>query len=41
MNLKEDKCLILDLGANEPAARDAATVLGPSLPKGESGMMVI
>ena len=31
MNLKEDQCVIVDLGPNEEAARDAATVLGPSL----------
>jgi CRISPR-associated protein Cas2 len=41
MNLKDDQCLILDLGNNESEARDAATVLGMSLPKGESGMVVI
>ena len=41
MNLKEDKCLILDLGSNEPAARAATAVLGPSLPAGESGVVVV
>jgi CRISPR-associated protein Cas2 len=37
MNLKEDQLVIIDLGPNEDAARDAATVLGPSLPVGEKG----
>ena len=41
MNLKEDQCVIVDLGPNESAAREAATVLGPSLPKGETGVVVI
>jgi CRISPR-associated protein Cas2 len=41
MNLKEDKCLIIDLGANEETARETMTALGASLPKGESGMMVV
>jgi CRISPR-associated protein Cas2 len=41
MNLKEDQCVIIDLGPNEAVAREAATVLGPSLPKGETGMVVI
>lgn len=41
MNLKEDQLVIVDLGSDEQAARDAATVLGPSLPKGETGMVVI
>jgi len=41
LNLKEDQLLIVDLGGNEDAARDAATVLGQSLPEAESGMVVI
>jgi len=41
MNLKEDQCVIVDLGPDEAVARDAATVLGPSLPKGETGVVVI
>lgn len=41
MHLKEDQLLIVDLGGNEEAARKAATVLGQSLPEGESGMVVI
>ncbi|HVT89158.1 MAG TPA: CRISPR-associated endonuclease Cas2 [Tepidisphaeraceae bacterium] len=41
MNLKEDQCVIVDLGPDEETARDAATVLGSSLPKGETGMVVI
>jgi CRISPR-associated protein Cas2 len=41
MNLKEDQCVIVDLGPDEVVAREAATVLGPSLPKGETGVVVI
>jgi CRISPR-associated protein Cas2 len=41
LNLKEDQLLIVDLGANEAAAREAATVLGPTLPEQESGTLVI
>jgi CRISPR-associated protein Cas2 len=41
MNLKEDQCVIVDLGPDEVVAREAATVLGPSLPQGEKGVMVI
>jgi CRISPR-associated protein Cas2 len=41
MNLKEDQCVIVDLGPDEAVAREAATVLGPSLPQGEKGVMVI
>jgi len=38
---KEDQVLVVDLGGNEGAARDSATVLGPGLPEGESGVVVI
>lgn len=41
LNLKEDQLLIVDLGANEEAARESATVLGPALPEQASGMVVI
>jgi len=41
MNLKEDQCVIVDLGPNEKAAREAATVLGPGLPPGQAGVVVI
>jgi len=41
MNLKEDQCVIVDLGPDEEQARAAATVLGPSLPKGDTGTIVI
>lgn len=41
VNLKEDQVLIVDLGGNEDAARESATVLGQSLPDQESGMVVI
>lgn len=41
LNLKEDQFLIVDLGSNEEAAREAATVLGESLPEAETGTVVI
>lgn len=41
MNLKEDEAMILDMGPDEEAARDAATMLGPSLPKADKGIVVI
>lgn len=41
MNLKEDQTMIIDLGADEDLARQAAVVLGPSLPAGDSGMVVV
>jgi len=41
MNLKEDQTMIIDLGSDEDLARHAATVLGPSLPQGESGAVVV
>lgn len=41
LNLKEDHLLIVDLGSNADAAREAATVLGQSLPNAESRMVVI
>lgn len=41
LNLKEDQLLIVDLGTNEEAAREAATTLGPGLPDQESGVVVI
>jgi CRISPR-associated protein Cas2 len=41
MNLKEDQCVIVDLGPDEIVARESATVLGQSLPTGESGVLVI
>lgn len=41
LNLHEDQLLIVDLGGNEEAARDSATVVGQPLPEAESGMLVI
>lgn len=41
MNLKEDQTVIIDLGSNEDLARQAATVLGPSLPHRDSGVVVV
>lgn len=41
MNLREDKVMILDLGPDEEEARANTTVLGPSLPPGCRGMVVL
>jgi len=41
MNLKEDQCLILDLGADEAAAREAAVTIGIALPEGGERMIVV
>jgi CRISPR-associated protein Cas2 len=41
MDLAEDQTMIIDLGADEDHARQAAVVLGPSLPKRDKGMVVI
>lgn len=41
MNLKEDQAMLLDLGANEKEAREAATVIGQALPEQDSGTVVV
>lgn len=41
MNQKEDQVLIVDLGANEEAARESSAFLGAGVPEAESGMVVI
>ena len=41
MNLKDDQAMIVDLGSDEDVARQAATVLGPSLPRGDKGVVVV
>ncbi len=41
VNLKEDQILIVDLGGNESAAREASTFMGAGVPEAESGMVVI
>lgn len=41
MNLREDQLLLVDLGSNENAARESATVLGISLPDRDGGTVVI
>jgi CRISPR-associated protein Cas2 len=41
MNLKEDQAVFVDLGAHEDTARDAAFVLGQSLPSQTSGFVVV
>lgn len=41
MNLKEDQTMIIDLGPNEKEARDAAAVIGQSLPEFESRIIVV
>ncbi len=41
MNLKEDQALVLELGDDEDASRQAVTTIGDSLPKQEIGTVVI
>jgi CRISPR-associated protein Cas2 len=41
MNLKEDQAMLLDLGADEKKAREAATVVGQSMPEADSGVVVV
>ncbi len=41
MNLKEDQALVLELGEDETASRQAATTIGQSLPKQNGGTVVI
>lgn len=41
LNLKEDQVVLVDLGGSDQDAREAATVLGPGLPKTESGVVVV
>ena len=41
MNLKDDQTMIIDLGPNEKEARDAAAVIGQSLPEFETRMIVV
>jgi len=41
MNLKEDQAMLVDLGADEKKAREAATILGQSLPQADSGVVVV
>jgi CRISPR-associated protein Cas2 len=41
MNLKEDQAMIVDLGADETKAREAANVIGQPLPQPESGTVVV
>jgi CRISPR-associated protein Cas2 len=41
MNLKEDQALIIDMGSNEGAAREAATIIGePLLYKAERTVVI-
>lgn len=41
MNQKEDQTMILDLGPNEKEVREAAMVIGQSLPEQDSGIVVV
>lgn len=41
MSQKEDQILIVDLGANEEAAREVSTFMETGIPEPESGMVVI
>jgi CRISPR-associated protein Cas2 len=41
MNLKEDQVIIVDLGVDEKHAREAACVIGQTLPPTDNTMVVI
>ncbi len=41
LNLKEDQLLIVDMGGNEDAAREASSFLGVGVPQREVGTVVI
>lgn len=41
MNLKEDQTMIIDMGPNEKEAREAAAVIGQSLPEFENRIIVV
>lgn len=41
MDLTEDQTMIIDLGADEDRARQAAVVLGPSLPQRDKRIVVV
>lgn len=41
MNQKEDQVVIVDLGANEDAARQSLTVLGQGIPRADAGIVVV
>ena len=41
LNLKADQCIIINLGADEETAREAVAVLGESLPKAQTGVVVV
>jgi CRISPR-associated protein Cas2 len=41
LNLKADQCIIIDLGGDEESAREAVAVVGESLPKAQSGVVVV
>lgn len=41
MNLREDQAIIIDLGSDEEACRDAITTLGQALPNLKMGVVVV
>jgi CRISPR-associated protein Cas2 len=41
LNLRTDQCILIDLGADEESAREAVVVLGESLPKARTGVVVV
>jgi CRISPR-associated protein Cas2 len=41
LNLKQDQVLILDLSANEEAAQESSTFMGPGMPEAQSGVVVV
>jgi CRISPR-associated protein Cas2 len=41
MNLRDDQTLIIDMGSNEEASRDATSTLGQLLPNQNMGVVVV
>ncbi|MCW5830746.1 MAG: CRISPR-associated endonuclease Cas2 [Deltaproteobacteria bacterium] len=41
MNQRDDQILVIDMGGDEEAARNAAVVLGQSMKPADSGMVVV
>ncbi len=41
LNLREDQALIIDLGADEQTAREAAVAIGVSLPDGDDRTIIV
>jgi CRISPR-associated protein Cas2 len=41
MNLRDDQALIIDMGSDENASRDATSIVGQPLPQQKGGMVVV